>query len=182
MTTGKVKGIIANLVTVVVDGPVSQNEICYISVGETRLMAEVIKVVGENVYVQVFESTRGMKVGNNVEFTGHMLEVTLGPGLLSRNYDGLQNDLNKLTGVFLKRGEYNFPLDQEKLWKFEPIAKVGDKAYCQLKGPIGIRRHHKHVCGHSTGVQHVMHVRDKRPRLARAGTARQDLDLGGAHG
>ncbi len=127
MTTGKVKGIIANLVTVVVDGPVSQNEICYISVGETRLMAEVIKVVGENVYVQVFESTRGMKVGNHVEFTGHMLEVTLGPGLLSRNYDGLQNDLNKLTGVFLKRGEYNFPLDQEKLWKFEPIAKVGDK-------------------------------------------------------
>lgn len=62
------------------------------------------------------------------------------------------------------------------------LAKVGDKAYCQLKGPIGIRRHHKHVCGHSTGVQHVMHVRDKRPRLARAGTARQDLDLGGAHG
>ncbi|MBQ8832901.1 MAG: V-type ATP synthase subunit A [Paludibacteraceae bacterium] len=127
MTTGKVKGIIANLVTVVVDGPVSQNEICYIKLGETRLMAEVIKVIGDNVYVQVFESTRGLKVGNTVEFTGHMLEVTLGPGLLSRNYDGLQNDLDKLTGVFLQRGEYNFPLDEEKLWKFEPIAKVGDK-------------------------------------------------------
>ncbi|MCQ2347256.1 MAG: V-type ATP synthase subunit A [Paludibacteraceae bacterium] len=126
MTTGKVKGIIANLVTVVVDGPVSQNEICYISVGETRLMAEVIKVAGENVYVQVFESTRGLKVGNSVEFTGHMLEVTLGPGLLGRNYDGLQNDLDKLTGVFLKRGEYNFPLDKEKLWHFVPMAKVGD--------------------------------------------------------
>ena len=127
MTTGKVKGIIANLVTVVVDGPVSQNEICYIKLGETRLMAEVIKVIGDNVYVQVFESTRGLKVGNTVEFTGHMLEVTLGPGLLSRNYDGLQNDLDKLTGVFLQRGEYNFPLDEEKLWKFEPLAKVGDK-------------------------------------------------------
>ena len=127
MTTGKVKGIISNLVTVVVDGPVSQNEICYIKLGETRLMAEVIKVIGDNVYVQVFESTRGLKVGNTVEFTGHMLEVTLGPGLLSRNYDGLQNDLDKLTGVFLQRGEYNFPLDEEKLWKFEPIAKVGDK-------------------------------------------------------
>ena len=127
MTTGKVKGIISNLVTVVVDGPVSQNEICYITIGNTRLMAEVIKVIGDNVYVQVFESTRGLKVGNTVEFTGHMLEVTLGPGLLSRNYDGLQNDLDKLTGVFLQRGEYNFPLDQEKLWKFEPIAKVGDK-------------------------------------------------------
>ena len=127
MTSGKVKGIIANLVTVGVDGPVAQNEICYISVGATKLMAEVIKVTGENVYVQVFESTRGLKVGNAVEFTGHMLEATLGPGLLSRNYDGLQNDLDKQTGVFLKRGEYNFPLDKDKLWKFEPIAKVGDK-------------------------------------------------------
>ena len=114
MTQGKVKGIIANLVTVAVDGPVAQNEICYIYVGETKLMAEVIKVIGANVYAQVFESTRGLKVGNKVEFTGHMLEVTLGPGLLSRNYDGLQNDLDKLTGVFLKRGEYNFPLDERR--------------------------------------------------------------------
>lgn len=127
MTTGKVKGIISNLVTVGVDGPVSQNEICYIHLGDTRLMAEVIKVTGDNVYVQVFESTRGLKVGNMVEFTGHMLEVALGPGLLSRNYDGLQNDLDKLTGVFLKRGEYNFPLDEQKKWHFKPIAKAGDK-------------------------------------------------------
>ena len=126
-TKGKVKGIISNLVTVGVDGPVAQNEICYISIGETRLMAEVLKVLNDNVFVQVFESTRGLKVGNNVEFTGHMLEVTLGPGLLSRNYDGLQNDLDKLTGVFLKRGEYNFPLDKERLWHFVPLAKVGDK-------------------------------------------------------
>ena len=126
MTTGKVKGVISNLVTVGVDGPVSQNEICYINLGEKKLMAEVIKIVGD-VYVQVFESTRGLKVGNTVEFTGHMLEVTLGPGLLSRNYDGLQNDLDKLHGVFLQRGEYNYPLDQEKLWHFKPLAKGGDK-------------------------------------------------------
>ena len=126
-TKGKVKGIISNLVTVGVDGPVAQNEICYISLGNVRLMAEVLKVNGDNVFVQVFESTRGLKVGNEVEFTGHMLEVTLGPGMLSRNYDGLQNDLDKLTGVFLKRGEYNFPLDNEKLWDFKPLAQVGDK-------------------------------------------------------
>ena len=126
-TKGKVKGIISNLVTVGVDGPVAQNEICYISLGNVRLMAEVLKVNGDDVFVQVFESTRGLKVGNEVEFTGHMLEVTLGPGMLSRNYDGLQNDLDKLTGVFLKRGEYNFPLDNEKLWDFKPLAKVGDK-------------------------------------------------------
>ena len=126
-TKGKVKGIISNLVTVEVDGPVAQNEICYITIGDTRLMAEVLKVNRENVFVQVFESTRGLKVGNDVEFTGHMLEVTLGPGLLSRNYDGLQNDLDKLTGVFLKRGEYNYPLDKDKLWDFKPLATAGDK-------------------------------------------------------
>ena len=126
-TKGKVKGIISNLVTVEVDGPISQNEICYIELGNQKLMAEVLKVNGINAFVQVFESTRGLKVGNDVEFMGHLLEVTLGPGLLSRNYDGLQNDLDKLTGVFLQRGEYNYPLDTEKLWKFKPLAKAGDK-------------------------------------------------------
>lgn len=126
-TKGVVKGIVSNLVTVEVDGPVSQNEICYISVGGVKLMAEVIKVIGKNAYVQVFESTRGMRVGDEAEFENHMLEVTLGPGMLSRNYDGLQNDLDKMDGVFLKRGDYTFALDNEKLWDFKPIAKVGDK-------------------------------------------------------
>jgi len=131
-TKGKVKGIISNLVTVEVDGPVAQNEIAYIELGSQKLMAEVLKVIGDKAFVQVFESTRGLKVGNNVEFMGHMLEVTLGPGLLSRNYDGLQNDLDKLTGVFLQRGEYNYPLDTEKLWDFKPIAKAGDKVEAGL--------------------------------------------------
>ena len=125
-TKGIVKGIVSNLVTVEVDGPVSQNEICYISVGGVKLMAEVIKVIGKNAFVQVFESTRGMRVGDEAEFQGHMLEVTLGPGMLSRNYDGLQNDLDKMQGVFLKRGEYTFPLDSEKKWAFKPLAKAGD--------------------------------------------------------
>ena len=126
-TKGTVQGVIANMVTLKVDGPVAQNEICYIETGGDKLMSEVIKVVGENVFVQVFESTRGLKVGAPAEFTGHMLEVTLGPGMLSHNYDGLQNDLDKMTGVFLKRGEYTYPLDNDRLWKFEPIVKVGDK-------------------------------------------------------
>jgi len=125
-TKGTVKGIVSNLVTVEVDGPVSQNEICYITVGGVRLMSEVIKVIGRNAYVQVFESTRGMRVGDEAEFMGHMLEVTLGPGMLSRNYDGLQNDLDKMDGVFLKRGEYTYPLDDDRLWDFKPLAKVGD--------------------------------------------------------
>jgi V/A-type H+-transporting ATPase subunit A len=126
MTTGKVAGIIANLVFVEVDGPVHQNEICYIDLSGTRLMAEVIKVMGTQAYVQVFESTRGLKVNSTVEFTGHMLEVTLGPGILSKNFDGLQNDLDKMEGIFLKRGDQTFPLEEDKLWEFKPMAKPGD--------------------------------------------------------
>lgn len=126
-TKGTVSGVIANMVTLVVDGPVAQNEICYISTDGDRLMAEVIKVVGSQAYVQVFESTRGLKVGAEAEFTGHMLEVTLGPGMLSKNYDGLQNDLDKMEGVFLKRGQYTYPLDKEKKWHFVPLVKPGDQ-------------------------------------------------------
>lgn len=126
-TKGTVSGVISNMVTLTVDGPVSQNEICYIHTGGDSLMAEVIKVVGSQVYVQVFESTRGLKVGAEADFTGHMLEVTLGPGMLSKNYDGLQNDLDKMEGVFLKRGQYTYPLDKERVWHFVPLAKVGDK-------------------------------------------------------
>ena len=125
-TKGKVTGVIANMVLLAVDGPVAQNEICYIKTGGDRLMAEVIKVNGAKVYVQVFESTRRLKIGEEAEFTGHMLEVSLAPGMLSKNYDGLQNDLDKMEGVFLKRGDYTNPLDEDKIWHFEPIVKVGD--------------------------------------------------------
>lgn len=125
-TKGKVVGIVANLVSIEVDGPVGQNEICYIDLKGVRLMSEVIKIVGNLAYVQVFESTRGLNVGCDAEFMGRMLEVTMGPGMLSRNYDGLQNDLNKLTGVYLKRGEYSDALDPEKKWHFKPLAKKGD--------------------------------------------------------
>ena len=127
VTKGKVSGVVSNMVTLRVDGPVQQGEICYITTGGDRLMAEVIKVIGQDVYVQVFESTRGLKVGAEAEFTGHMLEIQLGPGMLSKNYDGLQNDLDKMEGVFLKRGQYTEPLDADRLWDFEPLAKVGAK-------------------------------------------------------
>ncbi|MFA7543219.1 MAG: V-type ATP synthase subunit A, partial [Candidatus Cloacimonadaceae bacterium] len=127
MTKGIVKGIISNLVQVEVSGPVSQNEICYINLGHERLMAEVIKVSGNIAYTQVFESTRGLRPGDTVDFTDHMLEVKLGPGMLSKNYDGLQNDLNKMTGIFLARGDYTDPLDEDSSWDFTPLAKAGDK-------------------------------------------------------
>ena len=126
MTKGTVSGVVSNMVTLSVDGPVLQGEICYITTGGDRLMAEVIKIIGSDVYVQVFESTRGLKVGAEAEFTGHPLEIQLGPGMLSKNYDGLQNDLDKMEGVFLKRGQYTEPLDAEREWDFEPLVKAGD--------------------------------------------------------
>ena len=126
-TTGTVTGIVSNLVTIRVDGPVAENEICFIDLHGVKMMAEVIKVNGDLAQVQVFESTRGLKNGDKAEFEGRMLEATLGPGLLSSVYDGLQNDLTTMENVFLQRGEYTDPLDRKKLWEFTPLAKAGDK-------------------------------------------------------
>ena len=125
-TTGRVNGIISNIVIVKTDGAVGQNEICYVYAGDTKMMAEVIKVIGDSAYVQVFDSTRGLKIGDKVEFEGHMLEATLAPGLLSRNYDGLQNDLEKMDGLFITRGSITDPIDFNAEWEFTPLAKVGD--------------------------------------------------------
>ena len=125
-TVGRIKGITSNLVTVVVDGPVGQNEICYINMDGLKLMAEVIKVTGDIAYIQVFESTRGLKSGMEVEFQSHMLEVTLCPGVLSQIYDGLQNDLARIDSLFLERGATTDAVDFTRDWDFTPIAKVGD--------------------------------------------------------
>ena len=126
-TNGKVIGIVSNLVTVQTDGPVAENELCYIDLAGTGLLAEVIKVAGDKASVQVFESTRGLKGGAPVRFLGRMLEIALGPGLLGGVYDGLQNDLTTMQDVFLKRGEYTDPLNHETEWEFKPVAAPGDK-------------------------------------------------------
>jgi V/A-type H+-transporting ATPase subunit A len=126
ITLGKVTGIIANLIIAKTDGHVAQNEICRILVGEERLLGEVIKVQGDDIFIQCYESTRGMRVGNDIEFTGDMLEVTLGPGMLSKTYDGLQNDLNKFEELFLKRGDQSYALDEGAVWSFKPLVKTGD--------------------------------------------------------
>ncbi len=126
-TKGKVAGIISNLVMVECDGPVSQNEICFIVLHGVKLMAEVIRIGKKVAYIQVFESTRGLKTGTEVEFTGHMLEATLGPGILSKNFDGLMHDLDKMTGIFLQKGDYTPALEDDKFWEFKPLAKPGDE-------------------------------------------------------
>jgi V/A-type H+/Na+-transporting ATPase subunit A len=126
--TGKVFAIVQNLISVKVDAPVINKELCYVVEARTKekLLGEVIKVQNELVNIQVFESTRGIRIGDPVEFTGNMLEVDLAPGLLSRSLDGLQNDLHKLPGTFLKRGTYNSPIELEARFHFVPTAKIGD--------------------------------------------------------
>ena len=126
-STGKVIGIVSNLVTIQTDGPVAENELCYVYLGDTGLLAEVIKVNGDKAFVQVFESTRGLKNGDRASFLGRMNEAELGPGLLSSIYDGLENNLATMEDIFLRRGERTEPLDRNRLWEFKPLAKAGNK-------------------------------------------------------
>ncbi|MBN2652291.1 MAG: V-type ATP synthase subunit A [Spirochaetales bacterium] len=128
-TKGKVVGVNGNMVTINVEGRVSMNEVAYISTEGKKLKSEVIRVQGADVQAQVFEITTGIGIGDEVEFSGDMLAVDLGPGLLGSVYDGLQNPLPKLAaeaGAFLERGIYIDALEAEKSWEFKPIAKVGD--------------------------------------------------------
>jgi V/A-type H+-transporting ATPase subunit A len=106
------------------------NEVGYVKVADKKLKSEVIRIRGEVCQLQVFEITKGIAVGDTVEFTGDMLAVELGPGLLGQVYDGLQNPLPQLAqaaGNFLERGVYLDPLPDNKKWDFTPTAKVGDK-------------------------------------------------------
>ncbi len=129
-TRGRVIGINGNMISVEVpSGNLLQNEVAYVHCGGERLKSEVIKIRGNIANLQVFEDTRGIMVGQEVEFTGDLLSVELAPGLLGMVYDGLQNPLKLLDnrqGFFLQRGQYLPAVDLEKRWTFHPTAKVGD--------------------------------------------------------
>jgi len=125
---GRVTGVNGNLVTVEFGQQVIQNEVAYVNVDDTRLKGEVIRVRGNRADMQIYENTGGIKIGSPVEFTGEQLSVVLGPGLLARVYDGLQNPLPELaeqTGFFLQRGLYIYPLDRKQKWEFTPAVEKG---------------------------------------------------------
>lgn len=127
--TGTVVQAFGNLLHVRFDGAVRQGEVARVCLGDESLLAEVIEIAGNEAKIQVFEDTRGVKLNTSVRFEGHLLEAELGPGLLTTIFDGLQNPLEKVadkTGVYLSRGVYLPPLDREKRWDFQPIAKAGD--------------------------------------------------------
>ncbi|MDM4018259.1 V-type ATP synthase subunit A [Roseiconus lacunae] len=109
---------------------VKKNEVGYVCVGDERLKAEVLRIRGRVADMQVFEDTTGVRVGDRVEMTGDMLSATLGPGLLGRVFDGLQNPLHELAdqhGFFLPRGVSAPPLDLQKEWQFTPCVSVGSR-------------------------------------------------------
>ncbi|MDR0389270.1 MAG: V-type ATP synthase subunit A [Spirochaetaceae bacterium] len=129
-TKGTVVAVNGNMVSVRFDDAVSMNEVGYVKVGDKRLKSEVIRIRGDISQLQVFEITRGIAVGDPVEYTGDLLAVEVGPGLLGQVFDGLQNPLPKLaeeTGYFLERGVYLDPLPADRVWDFTPVAKPGDQ-------------------------------------------------------
>ncbi|MDR1839836.1 MAG: V-type ATP synthase subunit A [Treponema sp.] len=129
-TKGIVTAVNGNMVSVRFNGIVSMNEVGYVKVADKRLKSEVIRIRGEISQLQVFEITKGITIGDEVEFTGDMLSVELGPGLLGQVYDGLQNPLPQLAqaaGYFLERGVYMDALPTEPSWQFNPSVNPGDR-------------------------------------------------------
>ncbi len=147
MTSGKIISISGNMVAVKVDGNVMQNEVANIVHGDQNLKSEVVRINGETAFMQVFESTKGLKIGDNVEFSGELLAVQLGPGILGQIYDGLQNPLPQLAeehGFFLPQGVFLNALDFDKKWSFTPTAQKGDTVVAGMSlghVPEGIFEH-----------------------------------------
>ena len=126
--TGYVTGINGNLANVSFDGAVHKNEVAYILVDGKRLKGEVIRINNGVASMQIYEMSNGIKVGDQVEFTGELMSVELGPGLLTQVFDGLQNplpDLAEQCGFFLERGVYLDPIP-DRDWEFTPSVAVGD--------------------------------------------------------
>ena len=126
--TGYVTGVNGNLVSARFSGSVRKDEVGFVKIGNDRLKGEVIRISGDAVSMQIYEMTNGIQVGDEVELTGELLSVELGPGLLTQVYDGLQNPLPKLAeqcGFFLERGVYLDPIP-DKEWEFTPCVKPGD--------------------------------------------------------
>jgi V/A-type H+-transporting ATPase subunit A len=149
LSHGRIVKINSNMVTVIFDSPVMQNEVAYIRHGEERLKSEIIRVRGNLAEVQVYEATGGLKIGEEVEFTGELLSIELGPGMLGQIFDGLQNPLPEiadLCGFFLQRGIYIKALSETKTWDFTPVAKTGDRVRAGDKIGFVEEKLFRHYC------------------------------------
>ena len=129
LSAGRVLAGYGNMITASFDTSVRQNELAYVITQDGKLKCEVIRVREGLCDMQVFEDTRGVIVGDRVEYTRGLLVAELGPGLLGQIYDGLQNPLPELAqecGLFLKRSVYLASLNRKVTWTFTPVARVGD--------------------------------------------------------
>ncbi len=129
LATGKIVKAFGNLLHVAFEGNICQGEIAMIDLEGISLKAEVIEIIGTEAKLQVFEDTRGVKLGTYVEFSNFLLDAELGPGLLTSIFDGLQNPLEHVanaSGLFLTRGTYLPALDYKKHWDYHPTCQVGD--------------------------------------------------------
>ena len=101
-----------------------------VEVGESKLIGEVIRLTGDVAFIQVYESTSGLKPGEPVVGTGQPLSVLLGPGIIGKIYDGIQRPLDEIaskSGAFISRGVVTTPVDMKKKYNFKPTAKKGDQ-------------------------------------------------------
>jgi V/A-type H+/Na+-transporting ATPase subunit A len=101
-----------------------------VEVGSTKLIGEVIRLAGDIAFIQVYESTSGLRPGEPVRGTGQPLSVLLGPGVIGKIYDGIQRPLDEIaqkSGSFIGRGVATNPVDMKKKYKFSPAVKVGDE-------------------------------------------------------
>jgi len=146
---GRITKISGNMVTVSFDSPVMQNEVAYILHSGERLKSEIIRVRGNLAEMQVYEATDGLKIGEEVGFTGELLSVELGPGMLGQIFDGLQNPLPEIAkqcGFFLQRGVYIRALSDTQDWDFTPLVKPGDKVRAGDKIGFVVEKIFKHYC------------------------------------
>jgi V/A-type H+/Na+-transporting ATPase subunit A len=101
-----------------------------VEVGDLKLIGEVIRLTGDVAFIQVYESTSGLKPGETVKGTGQPLSVLLGPGVIGKIYDGIQRPLDEIaqkSGSFIGRGVATTPVDLKKKYKFVPAVKIGDE-------------------------------------------------------
>lgn len=129
MSKGKIKKVAGPLV--IAEGMIDVNMYDVVRVSSQRLIGEIIEMHGDEASIQVYEETGGLGPGEPVESTDRPLSVELGPGLISSIYDGIQRPLDEIMkasgGNSLTRGVEVPALNEEKLWNFVPVAKVGDQ-------------------------------------------------------
>jgi V/A-type H+/Na+-transporting ATPase subunit A len=100
-----------------------------VEVGESKLIGEVIRLTGDVAFIQVYESTSGLKPGEPVVGTGQPLSVLLGPGIIGKIYDGIQRPLEEIakkSGAFISKGIATTPIDLKKKYHFKPALKTSE--------------------------------------------------------